>query len=478
MMIKKLIVCVLVSTASVQAVADSSVAKYSNIPGMDCVVNPYRVADIASPVAGVIEKLYAERSQRVDAGQVIVQLNADVERASVELARYRAEIQSEVKLGQVNMKFDRQRNKRIQSLSVKQAVSMENIDEAEREAGLSKWKLQQAREFVEVRQLELKRAEEQLKQKSIKAPFDGYVLDTFKHRGEHVDEQSILRLAQLNPLVIEAIVPMENFGEIKVGMEAEILPESPSSEKLVGKVSIVDRIGDTASNTFGVRLVMPNPENRIPAGIKCVVKFFQQSDENIAAETSDPKSGVMVEKNMVAAMLGEKETAEIIENSMAIEVLDNNVDVSNDVIDDKLSNNYVEVESNKDTVISDEKVLGNTELKNTEILDENNNELQEKVAVQQWENKQLVNEQAESEQSKQEKASSYLVVTEQEETNPLTEALISHLRDSGIYDLQKVDRGPYKGLILLGIYNHRSRAERRQNTLANLGISTFIKGRY
>ena len=473
MMIKKLIVCVLVSTASVQAVADSSVAKYSNIPGMDCVVNPYRVADIASPVAGVIEKLYAERSQRVDAGQVIVQLNADVERASVELARYRAEIQSEVKLGQVNMKFDRQRNKRIQSLSVKQAVSMENIDEAEREAGLSKWKLQQAREFVEVRQLELKRAEEQLKQKSIKAPFDGYVLDTFKHRGEHVDEQSILRLAQLNPLVIEAIVPMENFGEIKVGMEAEILPESPSSEKLVGKVSIVDRIGDTASNTFGVRLVMPNPENRIPAGIKCVVKFFQQSDENIAAETSDPKSGVMVEKNMVAAMLSKKQIAVIVENSMAIEVLDNNADVVND----KLSNNYVEVESNKDTVISDEKVLGNTELKNTEILD-GNKEWQKEIAVQQRGDEPLANAQAESEQSKQEKASSYLVVTEQEETNPLTEALISHLRDSGIYDLQKVDRGPYKGLILLGIYNHRSRAERRQNTLANLGIATFIKGRY
>ena len=421
----------LLSTTSIQAIAGNTVTQYSNIPGVDCVINPYKVVDIASPVAGVIETLHAERSQQVNAGQVVVQLDADVERASVVLARFRADIQSEIKLGQVNMKFDQRRSKRIHSLKKSQAVSMANIDEVEREAGLSKWKLQQARELASVRKLELKRAEEQLQQKSIKAPFDGFVLDTFKHRGEYVDEQSIFRLAQLNPLVIEAIVPMENFGKIKVGMEAEILPESFSEEKLVGKVSIVDRIGDTASNTFGVRLVMPNPENRIPAGIKCVVKFFQQSDENVAV--SELSQGVMVEKMMVEAILGKTEP-------------EKNLQIDIDDID-----NHIEI-------MPPEKKLddANVFIKREEVL------------VQQIE-QSIVEDN---------KVSSYVVVTEQAETLPLTRTLISQLRDSGVSDLQKVDRGPYKGLILLGIYKKRSRAEKRQNLLADLGFSSFIKGRY
>ena len=36
-------------------------------------------------------------------------------------------------------------------------------------------------------------------------------------------------------------------------------------------VALVDPMGDAASGTFGVRLRLPNPERRIPAGLKCRV---------------------------------------------------------------------------------------------------------------------------------------------------------------------------------------------------------------
>jgi multidrug efflux pump subunit AcrA (membrane-fusion protein) len=37
--------------------------------------------------------------------------------------------------------------------------------------------------------------------------------------------------------------------------------------------AIVDRVVDAASGTFGIRLEIPNPGNRIPAGLKCKVRF-------------------------------------------------------------------------------------------------------------------------------------------------------------------------------------------------------------
>lgn len=39
------------------------------------------------------------------------------------------------------------------------------------------------------------------------------------------------------------------------------------------RVTVVDRVVDAASGTFGVRLALPNPGHRIPAGLKCKVRL-------------------------------------------------------------------------------------------------------------------------------------------------------------------------------------------------------------
>ncbi|CAN0204246.1 unnamed protein product [Phaeothamnion confervicola] len=39
------------------------------------------------------------------------------------------------------------------------------------------------------------------------------------------------------------------------------------------RVTLVDKVIDAASGTFGVRLELPNPGGRVPAGIKCRVRF-------------------------------------------------------------------------------------------------------------------------------------------------------------------------------------------------------------
>lgn len=410
---------ILSCTLSFQALANDSSTVYSTIPGVDCVINPYQVADLASPVAGVIETLYVERSQQVLAGQMVAQLNSDVERASVELARYRAGIQSEIRLGQVNMDFDARRKERVDSLYQKQVISIDNTDEAEREADLSRWKLEQARELLDIRKLELRRAEEQLQQKSIKAPFDGFVLDTFKYKGEYVEDQPILRLAQLDPLVIEAIVPMENFGKIKVGMLAEILPEILSAEKLTGTVTIVDRIGDTASNTFGVKLVMPNPENRIPVGLKCVVKFLQQTAEQTLTINEKRTS------NPVMQMVSDKRKDDDTSASSVEEYIAENSDHLNRGL---LAENKAEV------------LMANVQMNST--------------------------------------PTSYLVFTEQGETDVQTRDIISELRKEGIQDLQEMDHGRYKGNISLGLYSSRSAAEKRLSSLEKLGFPLSILERY
>ena len=422
------------------AAATEKVA-YSPIPAVDCVINPFRVVDISSPVAGVIERLYVERSQQVAAGQVIAQLEASVERANVDLARYRASIDSEIELGRVNINFDRLRKKRIESLLEESNVSRENADQIEREVQLSQWKLKQATELAEMRKLELRKAQVQLAQKSVSAPFDGFVLDIFKYRGEYVEDQAIVRLAQLDPLVIEAIVPMENFGSIEPGMQAEVLPEILLEDRLRGEVIAVDRIGDTASNTFGVKLSIPNPDNQIPAGLKCIAKFIDMPAEQIAAQTDNPAAAETPDPEIVNTGLTDTTTA------------DTDTDESPGLLAVIGTANAAMAPANKS--FDDEPSI-------------------EQGAMQPIHEEPVQAEEA-APATAQKTPASYMVIIELPETRSATKALIDRLRDAGEKNFLVYSK---RGRISLGIYQDRANAEMRRQAVEDLGFTTLTRERY
>ena len=430
-----------------QPAAAAGETAYSPIPAVDCVINPYRVVDIASPVAGVIENIFVERSQQVSAGQVLAQLEASVERANVELARYRAGIESEIGLGEVNIVFDRQRKKRVETLLEEQNISLDNADQIEREVQLSRWKLKQAREMAAIRRLELRKAEEQLRQKSIPAPFDGFVLDTFKYRGEYVEDQAILRLAQLDPLVIEAIVPMENFGAIQPGMQAEIVAEVLLKNRLQGEVIAVDRIGDTASNTFGVKLRMPNPDNRIPAGLKCTVKFLEMAEAPPASEAEAQAVNETTENRIVrtAEPVSPQSNLAIIADANAATAppeppggafLSETAAVANKAVIDV--QDLLKAETAPAPVPADAAQSGLTEPG----------------------------------------PSSYMVMIEQPSSEDGTPGLVERLRDAGVSDFLVFNHGVNAGNISLGVFRTRANAVSRQQALDQLGFTTFTVERF
>jgi multidrug efflux pump subunit AcrA (membrane-fusion protein) len=96
------------------------------------------------------------------------------------------------------------------------------------------------------------------------------------HPGEFPKQERILKLAQIDPLRVEAYAPVSLLGKVTVGMQAQIKPEDPVSGTYTAKVTVVDRVVDAASGTFGVRLELPNPDFRLSAGLKCTVRFLHK----------------------------------------------------------------------------------------------------------------------------------------------------------------------------------------------------------
>lgn len=56
-------------------------------------------------------------------------------------------------------------------------------------------------------------------------------------------------------------------------MRAQIMPEAPVNGAYEARVTVVDRVVDAASGTFGVRLELPNPGYKLPAVLKCKARF-------------------------------------------------------------------------------------------------------------------------------------------------------------------------------------------------------------
>jgi multidrug efflux pump subunit AcrA (membrane-fusion protein) len=89
--------------------------------------------------------------------------------------------------------------------------------------------------------------------------------------GEFVDQKPILRLAAIDPLRVDVLVPAVAFGQVEVGMKGSVLPELLQKREHIATVKTVDRVIDAATNTFRVRLELPNPGGALPAGLRCKV---------------------------------------------------------------------------------------------------------------------------------------------------------------------------------------------------------------
>jgi len=241
-----------------------------------CIIEPNRIVEIGSPVKGLIQDIPVERADRVEKGQILVVLESSVEQASVELARKRAAMNEDVLVSKARFELGKRKRIRVNELFDNNALSLELRDEVETETELARLELDRARADKRLAALELQKAKAVLGRRWIPSPFDGVVMERKMSAGERVDHETILKVAQIDPLRVEVILPSALFGQIKLGANATVVPEIPGDTVHVAQVTIVDPVIDSASGTFGVRLTLPNPDHSIPGGVHCRIQFLDE----------------------------------------------------------------------------------------------------------------------------------------------------------------------------------------------------------
>lgn len=257
--------------------AAAGTAPAIDLSGFDCLIEPNAVVRVSTREEGVIESMAVDRGDPVTAGQELARLESGVEEIAVELARARAAMRGTIDSRRAAAEYRRRQAKRVKNLHKNNAASFTEVDQAETDLLLAEKELQDVTETMKLAEIELRRAEEALSRRTVLSPIDGVVVQRLLMPGESVEDRPIVAVAAINPLNVEVIMPVRVLPEIQVGMRAEVRPQLPGGGVHIAKVKVVDRLVDAASNTFGVRLTLPNDDLTVPGGIRCDIKFLKDS---------------------------------------------------------------------------------------------------------------------------------------------------------------------------------------------------------
>jgi len=261
----------------------------------DCLIEPDQVVEIRSEVQGIISKVYVKRGDRVKAGQVLVQLDSESERSAAEAARYRSQMQGRIDSAKHRLDYSKKKLARTNDLVRRHFVATEGRDQAEAENRIAESDLEDAKENQELARLEYQHNLDLLHERTLHSPFNGVVMDRMQNPGDLAEvgstgSKAILKLAKVNPLRVEVVLPVALYGKLHVGDSGEVMPESLGG-RYSAKITVVDSVLDSASATFGVRLELPNPKADKPAGVRCHVEFPRLSVAAARIESGKGRDG-------------------------------------------------------------------------------------------------------------------------------------------------------------------------------------------
>jgi RND family efflux transporter MFP subunit len=245
----------------------------------DCVIEPRQVIELRSPVEGLIERIAVDRGDSVAKGQVLVTLDAGVERAAAAIARHRATMDGAIRSGESRVEYSAAKSGRSDELFKQKFVSADAREQAVTEKRLAEAEVKEALDNRKLNELEFHRQNEVLRLKEIKSPFNGVVVERLMQPGEvaeaGVGRKPVLKLAEIDTLYVEVLLPTAAYGKVKIGSQVEVLPNPPVGGQYKATVKVVDRVLDSASETFGVRLELPNQQRQLPGGVRCRARFAQ-----------------------------------------------------------------------------------------------------------------------------------------------------------------------------------------------------------
>lgn len=241
-----------------------------------------KIVEMRSETEGVVQRILADEGQRVEAGDVLIQLDArelraryDAAAATLERARAEAE----------NLRIRLERN---EALLEQGAISQQAFDDLRTSHDLAKTRAEEARANLAL-------ARRMLEKTTIRAPFDGTIGSRSFYIGDLIEQGQLLyTIVDDDTLKVEFSIPERYLEAVERGSPVTVRVGSLPDERFRGSVSFISPIVQPESRTLALKAVIPNPETRLRAGQFADVELAlrQRQDAVLLPETAIvPRSG-------------------------------------------------------------------------------------------------------------------------------------------------------------------------------------------
>jgi len=246
--------------------------------GFECLIKPSQEVSLRSPEMGLIARINVHRGDTVKAGEPLVELESSAQRSAVAAAKFQAGMTGKIAAASARVDYAKKNLARMSELQTKHFIAVEKRDDAQAQEQIARSELLEAKEDRELAQLAYRHQLDLLELRTLRSPFNGVVVDRVLNPGDlaenGTDTKPILKLAKIDPLHVEVILPVRFYGKLHRGMAGVVTPVGLEGH-YNATVTAIDRMFDAASGTFGVRLTLRNPKEAVPGGIRCHVDFPQ-----------------------------------------------------------------------------------------------------------------------------------------------------------------------------------------------------------
>lgn len=281
-------------------------------------VQPLTKVEVKSKASGIVKQIFVHYGDRVQQGQVLVELDkeelqarmreakasllaaqAALEAAEAAYARNQAEAEG------ADLPFLKSAAERARELNREGLIAKALLEDAEkayqvalnkqtvalRSVAVTRAEVGRAKAQVAQSQAALERAEEDLRNSTITSPMDGLVLARNVEVGDAVSSILVLgsqatlvmTLGDVSSVYVLGKVDEADIGKVFLGQRARIVVESFKDKKYEGQVTKISPLGVEKDNvtTFEVRASIQNPDGELKANMSANAEIILEEKQNV-----------------------------------------------------------------------------------------------------------------------------------------------------------------------------------------------------
>ena len=190
---------------------------------------------------GIVKNIGFEAGARVEVGDVLLRLDAELEQAQLREAESAAEL--------ARLSF-----RRAQQLRKRQSISQSELD--------------QMSANMQQRQARVDFFRAMINKKNLRAPFAGQLGIRQISLGQFLDKGSaVVSLQSLDPVYVDFSLPQQRLAELKQRLAVTVTSDSYPDQRFTGKVTALNPEIDAVTRSVRAQATLANPDGHLRPGM-------------------------------------------------------------------------------------------------------------------------------------------------------------------------------------------------------------------